>query len=81
MKEVETLSGIRESRMAVVEVNNHKVYRIHTKEDEANINLNLRNIFRKTNELSIFECIGRMQDMPLQPPSTLKKMNVTFSSH
>lgn len=59
MKEVERLSTLKESRMAVVEINNNKVYRIHTKEDDANLTLNLRSIYRRTNELTIFECSGR----------------------
>lgn len=77
MTEVEALSGLRESRMAVVEVNNHKVYRIHSKEDDANLTLPLRSIFRRTNELTIFECLGRIQDMPLQPlASSSKRLTV-----
>jgi hypothetical protein len=36
MKEIERLSNLKESRMAVVEINNSKVYRVHAKEEDPN---------------------------------------------
>lgn len=59
MREIEILSNLKESRMAVAEIANNKFYRIHSgKDDETNNHaLSLRTIYRRTNELTVFECI------------------------
>ena len=75
MKEIERLSGLKESRMAVVEVCNNKIYRMHAREDDsANHATNLRTIYRRTNELTVYECLTRVPDMPIQP--SIKKKQV-----
>lgn len=68
MLQIERLSQLKDSRMSVVELNNNKLYRVHTKEDDAaGQGVSLRHIYRRTNELTVYECPNRLQDMPVQP--------------
>lgn len=67
MHEIEGLSNLKENRMALVELNNSKFYRVHAKEEDTNLMVTLRSIFRRTNELTVYECIFRNQEMPVQP--------------
>ena len=60
MSEVEQLSRLNINRMMVVEVCNNKIYRLY--ED---MNLNLRSIYRRSNELMVFEVISRFGDLPI----------------
>ena len=62
MLEVEKVARVGIGKMMVVEVCNSKIYRLY--EDT---NMALRNIYRRTNELVVFEYLNRTQDMPLQP--------------
>jgi hypothetical protein len=61
MLQIEKLSSLKDSRMAVVELNNNKIYRIYTKEDDTTgQTVSLRQIYRRTNELTIYECPNRI---------------------
>lgn len=74
MLQIEKLSQLKDSRMSVVELNNNKLYRVHTKEDDAaGQAVSLRAIYRRTNELTIYECPNRLQDMPVQPGGQMKR--------
>jgi hypothetical protein len=75
MKEVEALSGLKEAKMLVAEVCNNKIYRVHSREDEANTTITtLRQIYRRTNELTVYECITKNHDLPIQPAKINKNM-------
>ncbi len=43
----------------VAEVNNSKIYRVYSREDDANQAVNLRSIYRRTNELMVYECLSK----------------------
>lgn len=60
MEEVERLSKLSASKMMVVEVGNNKIYRSY---DDPNTNLNL--IYRRTNELTIYEYVNKIYEMPI----------------
>jgi alpha-D-ribose 1-methylphosphonate 5-phosphate C-P lyase len=76
MHEVERLSNIKESRMTVVELNNNKIYRIHSRDDDTNNTVSLRNIYRRTNELTVYECFDKIQELPIAPKRVGVKDNV-----
>lgn len=51
-----------------MEICNNKFYRVHAREDETTNNaISLRNIYRRTNELTVFECQTRNQELAVQP--------------
>jgi hypothetical protein len=83
MREVEALSGLKEAKMMVAEVCNNKIYRVHSREDEANASITtLRQIYRRTNELTVYECLTKNLDLPLQPSKSPNNLPlVTFLNH
>ena len=67
MSEIEKLARVGLGKMMAVEVCNNKIYRQY--EDT---NINLRSIYRRTNELVVFEYLTRAADLPFQA----KKQNI-----
>lgn len=55
MTELENVSKLSSSKMIMVEIFNNKIYRIYD-----DININLLHIYRRTNELYVFEYISRI---------------------
>lgn len=68
--------------MTVAEVCNNKIYRVHSRDDDhaMNVMINLRQIYRRTNELTVYECINRNQEMPVQPAGRKDKTNMSSVS-
>lgn len=62
MTEIEILSKLPMGKILLAEVFNNKVYKIYD-----DMNMNLRSIHVKTNELFVFEWNSKMQDFPIQP--------------
>lgn len=62
LTEIEILAKISLNKMLLVEVFNNKIYKIYD-----DLNMNLRQIHRRTHELFVFEWLAKIQDFHIQP--------------